>query len=233
LERALGLFAKWPASGRAKTRLADSADPAWAARVARAFLLDAVHRLAAVNARRVLAFTPPDREADFAAVAAGRFELTPQTDGDLGRRMAAFVHRQVMGGARSVVLVGADSPTLPLEYVERAFAELERCDVVIGPAADGGYYLIGCGPRHPPLFEGVAWGTARVLEDTVAALADPCWRLAMLPPWYDVDTPQDWAMLRGHLAALRRAGADANTPHLDVLLREASAPSGPSGGEGP
>ena len=200
-----------------------SGDPAWAVRVAQAFLLDAIHRLAAVDAHRVLAFAPAECEAAFAAIAAGRFELTPQADGDLGRRMAAFVQQQMDAGARLVVLVGTDSPTLPVEYVERAFAELELSDVVIGPATDGGYYLIGCGPRRPPLFEEVAWSTGRVLADTVTALADPRWRLALLPPWYDVDTPEDWVMLRGHLAALRRAGIDANTPHVDALIRETAS----------
>ena len=186
-----------------------------------------------MDARRVLAFAPAESEADFAAVAAGRFELVPQAEGDLGRRLAAFVRQQVDGGARAVVLVGADSPTLPLEYVERAFVELERSDVVIGPATDGGYYLIGCGPRRPPLFEYVAWGTARVLADTVAALADARWQLALLPPWYDVDTTENWGMLCGHLAALRRAGVAADTPHLDAFIREAAGSSGPVGGQGP
>ena len=212
----LGLFAKWPAPGAVKTRLA-AGDPAWGARVARAFLLDTVERLAAVDAYRVLAFAPPEREADFAAVVAGRFALVPQAEGDLGRRLAAFVEHHLAAGARAVVLVGTDSPTLPVGHVERAFAELERADVVLGPASDGGYYLIGCGPARPPLFEGIAWSTGRVLADTVAALADPRWRLAVLPPWYDVDTAGDWAMLCGHLAALRRAGLDPGVPHTEAL----------------
>ena len=171
----------------------------------------------------MLGFAPADREADFAAVAAGRFALAPQADGDLGRRMAAFVERQLEDGARAVVLVGADSPTLPVEHVERAFAELERTDVVLGPATDGGYYLIGCGPTRPPLFEGIAWGAASVLADTAAALTDPRWRLSLLPPWYDVDTPDDWTMLGGHIAALRRAGVDPGVPHTEALLRETAA----------
>ncbi len=212
----LGLFAKWPEPGAVKTRLA--AAPAWGARVARAFLLDTVERLAAVDARRVLAFAPREREADFAAVSAGRFTLTPQGDGDLGRRLAAFVERELAAGARAVVLVGADSPTLPVGHVEQAFAELERADVVLGPASDGGYYLVGCGPALPPILEGIAWSTGRVLADTVAALADPRWRLALLPPWYDVDTPDGWDMLCGHLAALRRAGIDPGVPHTEALL---------------
>ena len=223
--RVLGLFAKWPAPGAVKTRLA-AGDPAWGARAARAFLLDTMHRLAAVDARRVLVFAPADREADFASVTAGRFALTPQVDGDLGRRMATFVERQLDEGARAVVLIGADSPTLPVEFVERAFADLERADVVLGPAADGGYYLVGCGPARPPLFDAVAWGGASVLADTVAALADPRWRLAVLPPWYDVDTPDDWTMLCGHLAALRRAGVDPGAPHTEALISDPGEPPG-------
>src|SRR5262249_49411821 len=128
---------------------------------------------------------------------------------------------QFGAGAASVVVVGTDSPTLPVEHVEQAFVELEDADVVLGPAFDGGYYLVSCGPRRPPIFEGMAWSTDRVLADTVAALADPRWRLAVLPPWYDVDTPADWAMLCGHLAALRRAGIDPGVPHIEALVAEA------------
>ena len=166
----------------------------------------------------MLAFAPADREADFAAITAGRFALTPQADGDLGRRLIAFVDRRLAEGAQAVVVVGADSPTLPVEYVDRAFAALERADVVLGPATDGGYYLVGCGPTRPPIFDGVAWGAATVLADTTAALADPRWRLSVLPPWYDVDTPDDWTMLCGHLAALRRAGVDPGVPYTEALV---------------
>lgn len=217
--RVLGLFAKWPAPGAGKTRLAVG-DPVWGARVARAFLLDMVDRLALVGARRVLVFAPADAGPEFAALVGERFDLTPQGEGDLGQRLAGFVEQELRGGARAVVVVGTDSPTLPLAYIERAFAELEQADVVLGPAFDGGYYLVGCGPRRPPVFDKVAWSTSRVLADTVAALADPRWRLALLPPWYDVDTPDDWAMLCGHLAALHRAGLDPGVPHTEALARE-------------
>lgn len=217
--RVLGLFAKWPEPGAVKTRLARG-DAAWGARVAHAFLLDALQCLAAVDAHHVLVFSPPEREADFAALAADRFALTPQANGDLGQRLAAFFGRQWDAGARAVVAVGTDSPTLPVEYIERAFAELESADVVLGPATDGGYYLVGCGPDYPPLFDNIAWSSRRVLTDTIAALTDPRWRLALLPPWYDVDTPDDWTMLCGHVAALRRAGIDPAVPHTEALLRE-------------
>ncbi len=139
---------------------------------------------------------------DFAAILSGRFVLRPQGKGDLGVRLKRFLTSEIAGGADSVVVVGADSPTLPVEYVERAFAELQRADVVLGPATDGGYYLLGCGRRIPPVLDGLIWGGSRVLIETLARLPADNWKLAVLPPWYDVDTLDDWHTLRGHVAAL-------------------------------
>jgi hypothetical protein len=218
---ALGLFAKWPRPGQVKTRLAAETSAEWAARVALAFLRDGLDRLSRVAAHRVLAFAPPSAEDCFAGLTQGRFALVPQEDGDLGRRMAAFFVRQLQAGADRVVLLGTDSPTVPLAFVERAFAELEQADVVLGPATDGGYYLIGCGRRLPPVFADIAWGSRHVLGKTVARLADPGWRLALLPPWYDVDTLDDWWTLCGHVTALRRAGLDPGVPCTEQLIREA------------
>jgi rSAM/selenodomain-associated transferase 1 len=214
----LGLFAKWPRAGAVKTRLGGAAD--WGARVAHAFLRDTLTCLADVDARRVLVFSPAEAEADFAALAGGRFALEPQVEGDLGERLRSFFQARLAAGAGGVVVVGTDSPTLPRAYVEQAFVELGAADDVLGPAVDGGYYLLGCGRRLPPVFANVAWGGNRVLADTVARLSDPSWRLALLPPWYDVDTADDWAMLCGHLAALRRAGIDPGVPHTEALTRE-------------
>src|SRR4051812_1293831 len=95
--RVLGLFAKWPAPGAAKTRLA-AGDAASGARVARAFLLDSLDRFSAVIARRVLAFAPPEARAEFAAVAADQFELEAQAPGDLGERLKVFFERQFAAG---------------------------------------------------------------------------------------------------------------------------------------
>src|SRR5947209_5262014 len=83
----------------------------------------------------------------------------------------------------------------------------EHADLVLGPATDGGYYLIGCSRPIPGIFAGIAWGGPRVLSDTVARLPESC-RLALMPPWYDVDTLTDWLALRGQLAAERRMGLD-------------------------
>src|SRR5262249_40865775 len=144
--RVLGLFAKRPEPEQVKTRLAAATSPAWAARVAAAFLHDTLDRLATVDAHRVLAFDPPAAAPFFAELVRERFAQVPQEPGDLGQRMSGFIGTQFHRGATAVVLVGTDSPTLPVACVEQAFAELERAGVVLGPATDGGYYLIGCVP---------------------------------------------------------------------------------------
>jgi rSAM/selenodomain-associated transferase 1 len=220
--RTLGLFAKRPWPGQVKTRLAAVSSPEWAAAVATAFQNDVLDRLSLVGGRRVLAFTPPDAAPYFAGLAAGRYLLTAQAEGDLGRRMAAFFTEQLQITPEGVVLVGTDSPTLPLSFIEQAFNELEDADVVLGPAADGGYYLVGCARRLPPIFDSIVWSSSRVLEETVARLAGTRDRLALLPPWYDVDTIDDWWMLRGHVAAQRRAGLDPGVPRVEHLMARRS-----------
>lgn len=216
--RVLGVFAKWPTPGRVKTRLASATSADWSARVAAAFLADTLDRLAAVAARRLLAFAPDGAELAFAELVRGRFGLVPQGPGDLGERLGRFVSSRLAEGARAVVVVGTDSPTLPVPLVERAFAELGGADVVLGPATDGGYYLVGCRRLPPRLFAGIDWGGEDVLRQTVERLDG--FTLAVLPPWYDVDAVADWHVLAGHLAALRRAGVDPGAPRTEALARE-------------
>jgi rSAM/selenodomain-associated transferase 1 len=214
VRRVLGMFAKQPTPGTVKTRLAAETSPQWAAQVAEACLLDTLDKLAGITAQRVLAFAPVHAAAYFAEAARGRFELVPQVEGDLGQRMSAFFTQQLAAGADRVVLTGADSPSLPAEFIEQAFAKLEHADVVLGPATDGGYYLVGLGRRLPPIFDGIPWSSERVLAETVARLACQSWQLALLPPWYDVDTLNDWHVLQGHLAALERAEIDPGLPNI-------------------
>jgi len=214
---ALGVFAKFPQPGLVKSRIAEATSPEWAARVADAFIRDTVDRLAEVRAHRILVYTPAEKSGYFAEVSGGRFELLPQADGDLGARLSRFFTSQ-MPDAHRVVVVGTDSPTLPCAFVGQAFQELERADVVLGPANDGGYYLVGCANRVPPIFDGISWGSELVLAQTVARLAEPTWRLALLPPWYDIDLVRGWQVLRGHIAAMRRAGIDPGVPTIEELI---------------
>jgi rSAM/selenodomain-associated transferase 1 len=218
LPHSLGIFAKYPQPGLVKSRLAAATSPHWAARVADAFIHDTVERLASIQARRVLVYTPADQAAYFTELSRGRCELVPQAEGDLGQRLEGFITSQLREGARRVVVVGSDSPTLPTAFVEQAFHALERTNVVLGPALDGGYYLVGCRERTPPIFTNIAWGTGRVLAETIAGLSDRSWQLELLPLWYDVDLLSDWRLLKGHLAALRRAGVDSQVPCTEKVM---------------
>lgn len=222
LPRILGLFAKLPQPGYVKTRLSETATPEWAVEVASALLLDSMERLASISARRLLAYSPLESAPFFTEIARGRFTLTPQGEGDLGERLSYFFAEQFKTLTASVVVVGTDSPTLPLSYIDDAFNHLEHADVVLGPATDGGYYLIGCARFLPCLFEQIPWSTADVLRTTVDRVQAQQLRLALLPPWYDVDTLDDWRMLRGHVAAMRYAAIDPGVPRTEKLLMNAN-----------
>lgn len=133
----LGMFVKAPEPGRVKTRLAAVIGDANAAELYRAFLTDLIERFRQTGDRRVLAYSPADdmtREF-FRQLAGGDYDLWPQPDADLGTRMQTFFETF---GPEPVVLIGSDSPTLPDESPAAAFELLERTDVVLGPATDGG-----------------------------------------------------------------------------------------------
>ncbi len=168
--------------------------------------------------RRVLVYDPPDAGPWFDERVPDSFALQPQVEGSLGDRMAAFLEGELEDGATRVVLIGCDAPTLDPAFVISAFLALEGRDLVLGPASDGGYYLVGCRGSVPPIFADMAWSTSRVLTQTIDRLDGTGLSLALLPPWYDIDTLESLQMLRGHLRAMRRAGMDPLTPRTEAWL---------------
>lgn len=160
---------------------------------------------------------------DLASAAAGLARL-PQKGTDLGERLRDSFTTLAAGGHRHVVAIGSDSPTLPPEFLVSAFAALRLdADVVLGPSADGGYYLVGAALPAPDLFSGIPWGTDRVLDSTLAALARAGARVSLLPRWHDVDVPADLDRLRADPA---RSGPRARKTDafIDALLREGRLP---------
>jgi rSAM/selenodomain-associated transferase 1 len=217
--RILGVFAKQPLAGQAKTRLAQATSPEWAQRVAQALLEDSLDRFSLVPASRAIVYAPATGATFFSRLAQGRYDVIPQCDGDLGQRLQHFFADARRHGYSRIIAVGADSPTLPMDYVEHAFAALEDNDVVIGPAHDGGYYLIGGGLQDLALFNDIPWSSTRVLEVTIERVRMASARLALLPPWYDVDTAADWAMLCVDVRAKRLAGLDPGVPRVEQLMQ--------------
>lgn len=214
----LVVFARCPEPGRVKTRLARTLGDATAAALYTAFLEDLRTRFAAPPFRVRWAVAPPD--TGFAA----RFAIPDhatfaQHGDDLGARMyAAFVRVRDDGAARCV-LIGSDMPQLALGTVERAFAALDGADLVLGPARDGGYYLIGA--RRPlDLFTDIEWGSGTVLAATSRRAADLRLTTALLDQDFDVDDAADLARLQELLQDERaRAAMPATTAALRNLRR--------------
>jgi rSAM/selenodomain-associated transferase 1 len=202
VDRQLGMFAKHWTPGAVKTRLATQLSDAMAARLYRCFVTTLARRLAAISARRTVVYWPPWRAAEFQRAIGHAWQFQPQVEGDLGQRMQHYFEQHVGSGedsARRVVLLGSDSPTIPLALVEQAFTCLKQFPVVLGPTHDGGYYLVGMTGSVPDIFAGIAWSTRHVWDQTTARLMAAGVSYGTLPVWYDVDTIDDLRRLRDEL----------------------------------
>jgi len=214
--RCLGLFAKYWQPGRVKSRLAESIGAAPAADLYRTFLATLISRLADSADRRVLAYTPEEHHDPFhqllAETAPERWTLESQPAGDLGARMRYFFDTAFAAGASRVVLIGSDSPNVPVPFIDQAFVALERAPVVLGPTTDGGYYLVGAREATPPIFDEIAWSSPSVWQQTVDRLDALSITYRSLPRWYDVDDLADLHRLADDLSR----GADSR-PALKPL----------------
>lgn len=198
---------KQPVPGQVKTRLGAEIGLHAAAQLAEAFQTDLLQRTAGVADRRIVAYAPAGSAARSYYQKWDRRikSLWPQPDLPLGERLAAFFERWCEDG-QPVVVIGTDSPTLPRSFLRQAFEQLQTCDCVLGPAIDGGYYLVGLKEPAPGLFAGIDWSSPHVFRQTVERLQAGHQSLSLLPPWYDIDTRADVQFLQGHLQGLLLAG---------------------------
>jgi rSAM/selenodomain-associated transferase 1 len=181
-----------------KTRLAERLGPRSAARVYRR-VAEAAAREAALLDRpgleRVAWIEPAWRTAEASRWLGPSFRCRAQGEGDLGARLAAAFGEAFESGSRRVVAIGSDCPDLGASLLGRAFDALGCHDAALGPAADGGYYLIGLARPLPEVFEGIPWSSAEVAAATLAILEE--WRasVAVLPTLRDLDTFEDLEVL--------------------------------------
>ena len=196
------VFVRAPAPGTVKTRLAPVLTPQEATDLYRAFVADGLETAGRIGCPVTVAFTPAGAEAQVRAWLGGSFRYRPQRGPDLGRRMAASLRQAFDDGARWALIVGSDLPDLPDGRLEEAAREARRTGAVLGPSHDGGYYLIGFRADRftPAAFRGIEWGGAQVARRTLAALRGAGVAVHRLPPWRDVDTPEDLADLCRRLA---------------------------------
>lgn len=223
------VMAKAPEPHQVKTRLLGVLDPDQASALQAALIEDTLAgcltttNLLASPGRdrpgrriRVRLACSPDSSHPFFQELSRRtgVELLDQGDGDLGDRLSRLQARALGLGALAVIFLGVDSPAMPPLALQQALDLLERASVVLGPAEDGGYYLLGSIRTTPFLFQDIPWGTSQVLAVTRRQLsqAEVSWR--ELEPCWDVDRPEDLVRLK-HLLA----GDPGKAPHTARLLK--------------
>jgi rSAM/selenodomain-associated transferase 1 len=198
-------MAKAPREGEVKTRLLGALSPEESRRLYVAFLNDAFALMEDVREEReeltlALCYTPEGEEEAFEEVEREGSMMVPQRGENLGERLANCFADLFAFGFESVVVIGADSPTLPGEYVFDAFECFETDeDVVIGPTEDGGYYLVGMRKLHRRIFEDIPWGAGGAMDASIERAREAGLNLVLLPEWRDVDTPDDLERLKREL----------------------------------
>ncbi len=219
------VFARAPRPGTTKTRLVPALGRRGAADLYRCFLLDTLANVCGLDAAVMVAAA---EESDLGPVATlarsvcPRAALTVQQGDDLGERMASAVERALSEGHPRAVVIGSDSPSLPPDVVGQALELGSDRDLVVGPCFDGGYYLIGMRKLQRDVFAGIQWSSKAVLSETLRRAQEQGLSLALLDPWYDVDTPEDLALLRSHLETLAEAAREVPCPRTWDLLRSIS-----------
>ena len=208
MSTSLIIFAKSPIPGKVKTRLTPCITPTEAAELYKAFIIDIIGNTHKLKCERVtIAYTPSNEEATFYSICGQSVDYLPQKGHDLGERMKnAFKHSFDKGSKRTVI-IGTDSPTLPSSYIQKAFDALKEVSVTIGPTLDGGYYLIGLSEQNDAIFDGIDWSTSKVFGQTLTRIQVVNKQLYVLPPWYDVDTPDNLEFLRSHIQAMKLSGS--------------------------
>jgi hypothetical protein len=193
---ALGVIIKAPRAGASKTRLVPPLTHEEAARLSGAFLRDTAENMAdacaeysdgAVHA--IAVYTPVGAEGEFEGLLPSGFALLAQRGDTFGESLFHAAADLLRLGYESCCLIDSDSPTLPPARLTTMIEQLLRPGdrVVLGPADDGGYYLIGMKRAHARLFEDIAWSTADVLTHTVERAREIDLEVRLLPTWYDVD----------------------------------------------
>jgi uncharacterized protein len=191
--RCLIMFAKYPEKGKVKSRLSKQWDEDMVVHLYRLFIEDLLERLSDGNYCLRVACHPAERQKDFIDQFGQGFSCMAQIGEDLGERMSTAFSRCFSEGHQEVVVIGSDSPDLPIQIVQEAFDAVEKNGTVIGPSFDGGYYLIGFRKEsfYPGVFEGISWGTDTVFEETMLRLKNAKIPVHVLPPWRDIDRAED------------------------------------------
>lgn len=180
----LGVFAKEPVAGQVKTRLSPPLLPEQAAQLYKTALDETLQRFSDQTFEMVIFYAGAE---DYFLLNYPQLPRQPQLGNDLGERLANALQGLLQEGYQQAAIIGSDSPDLPLAHVEQAFTALQSFDVVIAPADDGGYVLIGESSHHSQLFEAMPWSCTDLMQQTKQILAEQQIDWLQLSGWEDVD----------------------------------------------
>jgi uncharacterized protein len=195
-EKQLIVFVKAPRAGEVKTRLAQSIGAEQACAAYREMVETVLRRIETIKGVEVR-FTPDDASAEVTPWVRGDWKVAAQGAGDLGERLERAINDAFSAGAKQVAVIGSDCVELNAPDIRACFRELETHDVVVGPATDGGYWIIGLKAARPELFQGIAWSTDQVLAQTLSRAKESGLRIQLFRILPDIDTVEDWERFKG------------------------------------
>jgi rSAM/selenodomain-associated transferase 1 len=198
--RCVILFVKLPGPGKVKSRLAQDLDGDIVQRLYECMVLDAIDMLKQAKTPFRICYDPPDAQERVRQWLGQAYAYMPQTGGDLGERMERAFTSVFSEGVEEALLIGSDIPSLNAATINEAFRSFSVCDAVIGPANDGGYYLIGFKKSAfvPGIFHSMAWSTKVVFRETLGRLQKISLAVHRLPELTDIDTLQDVEAFLAH-----------------------------------
>lgn len=188
------LFTRYPEAGKTKTRLIPHLGPEKAADLQRRMtehIVRMTHRLRVRDQMSMEVHFAGGTQRQMQDWLGPSLSYRPQPAGDLGDRLQQTFAQGFLTGLKRIVVIGADCPEILARHLEQAFDQLHSHDVVLGPAQDGGYYLVGLSHARAELFQGIAWGTDQVFKQTAAITQHLDLSLATLATLRDVDRPED------------------------------------------
>jgi uncharacterized protein len=188
------VFTRYPIPGKTKTRLIPALGAAGAAHLHRQMTehtLAQVRQLRADGVAIEIHYAGVTADRELADWLGADLVYRSQGDGDLGERMALSIETALQAGHDRVIIIGTDCPGLTTDILQLAFEQLHDRDLVLGPAIDGGYYLIGLRRFMPELFVGISWGTSTVRQQTIEIAIELGLSMGDLPLLADIDRPED------------------------------------------
>jgi rSAM/selenodomain-associated transferase 1 len=193
LKKKVLVFTRVPEFGRVKTRLVGRLSQETVLRLYQHFVEDILEAVSTRGYDIVICYDPPEGRLKMISWLGPDFNFMPQSGTSLGERMENAFADVFSEDVQQVVLIGSDFPDLDGSIIDNAFEGLETHDLAVGPAVDGGYYLIGfnAGSFLPEIFHGIPWGTQHVFQNTAVLAEKNSLRMHVLPEWQDIDTYDD------------------------------------------